>query len=51
MVADRVDLLLEAFIAQHVIQHRSGPEISRMLRREIGSPWGSRSIHEIANAM
>jgi integrase len=47
MVADRVDDLLEAFIAQHVSQNRSAPEISRMLRREIGSAWGSRSIHEI----
>jgi Arm DNA-binding domain len=43
MVADRVDDLLEAFIAQN----RSGPEISRMLRREIGAAWGARSIHEI----
>jgi hypothetical protein len=25
MVADRVDGLLEAFIAQHVAQHRSAP--------------------------
>src|SRR6478672_7417764 len=47
MVADRVDDLLEAFIAQHLSQNRSAPEISRMLRREIGSAWGSRSIHEI----
>jgi Arm DNA-binding domain/Phage integrase central domain len=48
MVADRVDDLLEAFIAQHVSQNRSAPEISRMLRREVGSAWGSRSIHEIS---
>src|SRR4029079_2084168 len=48
MVTDRVDDLLEAFIAQHVSQNRSAPEISRMLRREIGSAWGSRSIHEIS---
>jgi integrase len=47
MVADRVDDLLEAFITQHVSQNRSAPEISRMLRREIGSAWESRSIHEI----
>jgi len=47
MVADRVDDLLEAFIAQHISQNRSAPEISRMLRREVGSAWGSRSIHEI----
>src|SRR5258707_9331579 len=48
MVADRVDDLLEAFIAQHISQNRSAPEISRMLRREVGSAWGSRSIHEIS---
>src|SRR5450759_3744109 len=48
MVADRVDDLLEAFIAQHISQNRSAPEISRMLRREVGPAWGSRSIHEIS---
>src|ERR1700712_5008564 len=47
MVADRVDDLLEAYIAQHISQNRSAAEISRMLRREAGSAWGSRSIHEI----
>jgi integrase len=47
MVADRVDDLLEAFIAQHVSQNRSAAEVSRMLRREVGSAWGNRSIHEI----
>jgi integrase len=48
MVADRVDDLLEAYIAQHISQNRSAPEISRMLRREIGLAWGTRSIHEIS---
>src|SRR6478609_8910983 len=47
MDTDRVEDLLEAFIAQHISQNRSAPEISRMLRREVGSAWGSRSIHEI----
>jgi integrase len=47
LVADRVDDLLEAYIAQYVSQRRSGGEISRLLRREIGKVWGSRSIHEI----
>ena len=47
VVADRVDDLLEAFIAQHVAQNRSAREVSRMLRREINSCWGTRSIHEI----
>jgi integrase len=48
MVADRVDDLLGAFIVQHITQNRSAWEISRMLRREFGSAWGSRSIHEIS---
>ena len=48
MVADRVDDLLEAFIAQRVSQNRSAGEISRLLRREVGKPWGGRSIHEIS---
>src|SRR3954452_2095128 len=47
MVADRVDDLLEAFIAQHVAQTRSAREICRILRREIKPAWGSRSIHEL----
>src|SRR5437870_5240748 len=47
VVADRVDDLLEAYLAQHVSQRRSGAETSRLLRREIGKAWGSRSIHEI----
>ncbi len=47
MVADRVDDLLEAFITQHVSQNRSAGEVSRLLRREVGSAWGSRSIHEV----
>jgi integrase len=46
-VADRVDELLEAFIAQHVSQNRSAAEISRLLRREVGKNWGHKSIHEI----
>jgi integrase len=46
-VADGVGDLLEAFIAQHVSQNRSAREISRLLRREFGSAWGNRSIHDI----
>jgi integrase len=48
VVADRVDELLEAFIAQHVSQNRSAAEISRLLRREVGKTWGHKSIHEIS---
>ena len=47
VVADRVEDLLETFIAQHLSQNRSGGEISRLLRREVGKPWAGRSIHEI----
>jgi integrase len=48
MVADRVEDLLETFIAQRLSQNRSGAEISRLLRREVGKPWAGRSIHEIS---
>jgi hypothetical protein len=47
LVADRVEDLLETFIAQHLSQNRSGGEISRLLRREEGKPWAGRSIHGI----
>jgi integrase len=46
MVADRVEDLLEAYIAQHVSQNRSARATSQMLRRELGALSG-RSIHEI----
>jgi len=47
VVADRVEDLIETFIAQHVSQSRSAREISRLLRREVSKPWHGRSIHEI----
>jgi integrase len=47
IMADRVEDLLEAFIAQRLSQNRSAAEISRLLRREVGKPWSGRSIHEI----
>jgi integrase len=47
VVADQVEDLLEMFIAQRLSQNRSGGEISRLLRREVGKPWADRSIHEI----
>src|SRR5271166_4163742 len=46
MVADRVEDLLEAFIAQHVSQNRTARATSQMLRRELGG-WRGRSVHEI----
>jgi integrase len=48
MVVDRVEDVLEAFITQHVSRNRSAPEVSRMLRRELGWAWARRSIHEIS---
>jgi integrase len=47
VVADRVEDLLEAFISQRLSQNRSGGEIARLLRREVGKPWAGRSVHEI----
>ena len=48
IVADRVEDLLETFIAQRLSQNRSGGEIARLLRREVGKTWSGRSIHEIS---
>jgi len=48
IVTDRVEDLLETFIAQRLSQNRSGGEIARLLRREIGRTWAGRSIHEIS---
>src|SRR3977135_500862 len=47
VVADRVDDLLEDFIAQRLSKNRSVAEIFRLLLREVGKPWAGRSIHEI----
>jgi integrase len=47
IVVDRVDELLEAYIAQRLSQNRSGDEIARLLRRELGKPRAGSSIHEI----
>jgi len=48
IVADRVEDLLETFIAQRLSQNRSGGEIARLLRREMGRTWIGKSIHEIS---
>jgi integrase len=48
VVADRVEDLLETFITQRLSQNRSGGEISRLLRREVGKPWAGKSIHTIS---
>ena len=48
VVADRVEDLLESFIAQRLSQNRSAGEVARLLRREIGKAWTGKSIHEIS---
>jgi integrase len=48
VAADRVEDLLETFVAQRLSQNRSGGEIGRLLRREVGKSWTGRSIHEIS---
>jgi integrase len=48
LVADRVEDLLETFVQQRLSQNRSGTEIAKLLRREIGKAWAGRSIHDIA---
>jgi integrase len=48
VVADRIEELLETFISQRLSQNRSGGEIARLLRREVGKPWTGKSIHEIS---
>jgi site-specific recombinase XerD len=46
-VVDRVDDLIEAFIAEHLSTIRSGAAVARQLRREVAPLWGSRSVHDI----
>jgi integrase len=48
VVVDRVDDLLETYIAQRLSQNRAWGEIAKLLRREVGKPWAGRSIHEIS---
>jgi integrase len=47
-VADRVEDLLETFIDQRLSKNRSGAEIARLLRREMGKAWAGKSIQEIS---
>jgi integrase len=47
LVADRVEDLLQSYIAQRLSQNRSAGEISRLLRREIGKAWTGKSIHDV----
>jgi integrase len=47
LIADRVEDLVELHISEHASKKRSAREISRLLRREVISNWGNRSVHEI----
>ena len=48
-MADRVEDLLESFIAQRLSQNRSaGWRSQGFLRREVGKAWTGKSIHEIS---
>ena len=48
MTTDRVEELIELFIVQHVSKTRKATEVSRLLRREVVSHWGNRSVREIS---
>ena len=46
-VVDRIGDLLETYITQRLAQNRSAAETSRLLRREVGTPWAGRSVHSL----
>jgi hypothetical protein len=47
MVVDGVDDLVETFIRERVSPIRTAKKISNLLRRDVLSHWGTKSIHEI----
>ena len=47
LVVDRVDGLVEAFIAERLSSLRSGPRVASRLRGDVIPQWGTKSIHEI----
>jgi hypothetical protein len=49
ILADLVEDLLETFITQRLSQNRSGAEIARLLRREVGKIWAGRAFMRLAN--
>jgi integrase len=46
-VVDRVDDLVETFIAEHLAKLRSGAPVARLLRQEFLPQCGSRSVHDL----
>src|SRR5580704_16985559 len=47
LVVDRVDGLVESFIAERLSGLRSGPLVAKRLRTDVLPRWGTKSIHEI----
>jgi integrase len=47
LVVDRMDDLVETFIRERVSKIRSVRKVSNLLRRDVLSHWGTKSIHEI----
>jgi hypothetical protein len=46
-VVDRIDDLVETYIAEHVSKTRTSAEIASLLRREVVRSWGPRSVHDL----
>jgi integrase len=46
-LVDQIGDLLETYITQRLAQNRSAAETSRLLRREVGTPWAGRSVHSL----
>jgi integrase len=47
LVVDRVDGLVETFIAERLSGLRSGPAVANRLRNDVIPRWGTKSIHDI----
>jgi hypothetical protein len=47
LVVDRVDGLVETFIAERLSDLRSGPRVASRLRNDVIPRWDTKSIHEI----
>src|SRR3712207_1725322 len=46
VTADRVEVLVETFHAQHLVNARSGEKLKRILDREVVGAWRGKSVHE-----
>jgi len=50
ITADRVEVLIETFHAQHLVHARSGQKLKRILEREVVSAWRGKSVSGTAPA-